>query len=59
LPSHPVEHRATVIALRRTAQRILALEAEANDLEGELEKLVRAAVPDLLAEIRVGPMSAA
>src|SRR3954467_1329828 len=45
LPSHPVEHRATVIALRRTAQRILALEAEANDLESELEKLVQAAVP--------------
>ena len=50
LPSHPVEHRATVIALRRTAQRILALEAEANDLESELEKLVQHAVPQLLRE---------
>jgi transposase len=59
LPTHPVEHRATVIALRRTAQRILALEAEANDLESELEKLVQTAVPQLLAETGVGPISAA
>jgi transposase len=59
LPSHSAEHRATVIALRRTAQRILALEAEANDLESELEKLVVAAVPALLAETGVGPISAA
>lgn len=59
LPSHSVEHRATVIALRRTAQRILALEAEANDLESELEKLVQNAVPRLLAETGVGPISAA
>jgi len=59
LPSHPVEHRATVIALRRTAQRILALEAEANDLETEIEQLVKQAVPDLLAETGVGPLSAA
>src|SRR3954470_4135003 len=59
LPSHPVEHRATVIALRRTAQRILALKAEANDLESELEKLVQTAVPRLLAENGFGPISAA
>jgi transposase len=59
LPSHPVEHRATVIALRRTARRILALEAEANDLESELEQLVTEAVPALLAETGVGPISAA
>src|SRR6266536_1330811 len=59
LPSHSTEHRATVIALRRTAQRVLTLEAEANDLESELEKLVVAAVPALLAETGVGPISAA
>jgi hypothetical protein len=59
LPSHSAEHRATVIALRRTAQRVLALEAEANDLETELEKLVAHAVPALLAETGVGPISAA
>jgi transposase len=59
LPSHSPEHRATVLALRHTARRILALEAEANDLESELERLVEQIVPDLLAEIGVGPISAA
>jgi transposase len=58
-PSHSAEHRVTVIALRRTAQRVLALEAEANDLESEFEKLVAQAVPALLAETGVGPISAA
>jgi len=59
LPSHSAEHRATVIALRHTARRILALEAEANDLESELEQLIKANVPWLLNEIGVGPISAA
>ena len=59
LPSHSTEHRATVLALRHTARRILALEAEANDLESEIEQLVKQTVPDLLAEIGVGPISAA
>jgi transposase len=59
LPSHSPEHRATVIALRHTARRILALEAEANDLESEIEGLVERTVPELLAEIGVGPISAA
>ncbi|MGZ6565350.1 MAG: IS110 family RNA-guided transposase [Solirubrobacteraceae bacterium] len=59
LPSHPWEHRATVIALRHTARRILALEAEANDLESEMEQLVKANVPWLLDELGVGPVSAA
>lgn len=59
LPSHSAEHRATVLALRHTARRILALEAEANDLETEIEQLVKQTVPDLLAEIGVGPISAA
>ena len=57
---HPgVVHRATVIALRRTAQRVLALEAEANDLETELAQIVQRVVPALLAETGVGPISAA
>jgi transposase len=56
LPSHSAEHRATVLALRHTARRILALEAEANDLESELEQLVKRIVPDLLEEIGVGPI---
>jgi transposase len=59
LPSHPAEHRATVIALRHTARRVLALEAEANDLESEIERLVKQTVPELLAELGVGPISAA
>jgi transposase len=59
LPSHTDEHRATVIALRHTARRILALEAEANDLETEIERLVKRNVPFLLAELGVGPISAA
>lgn len=59
LPSHTAEHRATVLALRHTARRILALEAEANDLETEIERLVKQIVPELLDEIGVGPISAA
>jgi transposase len=59
LPSHSAEHRATVLALRHTARRILTLEAEANDLESEIERLVKQTVPELLAEIGVGPISAA
>jgi transposase len=59
LPSHSPEHRATVIALRHTARRILMLEAEANDLESEIEQLIKANVPWLLDEIGVGPISAA
>jgi hypothetical protein len=59
LPSHSDEHRATVIALRHTARRVLMLETEANDLETELERLVKRAVPMLLDEIGVGPISAA
>jgi len=59
LPAHSVEHRATVIALRHTARRVLALEAEANDLETELDAIVARVVPGLLAETGVGPISAA
>jgi transposase len=59
LPSHCTEQRATVLALRHTARRIRALEAEANALEGEIERLVQQVVPDLLAEFGVGPISAA
>jgi transposase len=59
LATHTDEHRATVIALRHTARRVLNLEAEANDLETELERLVRRNVPTLLNELGVGPISAA
>jgi transposase len=58
LPTHSDEHRVTVIAVRHTARRVLNLEAEANDLETELERLVQRIVPALLNEIGVGPISA-
>ena len=48
-----------MIALRRCAQRVLALDAEANDLETELEQIVARVLPALLAEPGVGPISAA
>ena len=53
----PAEHRATVVALRHTARRILALEAEANDLESEIDELVKATVPQVLDEVGVGPIT--
>jgi len=58
-PSQAAEHRSTILALRSTARRILALEAEANDLESEIERLVKAAAPRLLDERGVGALSAA
>jgi transposase len=58
-PSQPLEHRATVIALRATGRRVLALEAEANDLESQLEDLIAAHAPWLLDQPGVGPLTAA
>ena len=58
-PSQSTEHRATIIALRSTARRALALEAEAADLESQLEPLVRELAPALLAEPGVGVITAA
>ena len=62
LPSHPtqpIEHRATIIGLRRTAQRALALQAEADDLQAELDGLVDRLAPGLLAEPGIGVLCAA
>ena len=58
-PTQSAEHRATVTALRSTARRALACEAEAADLESALEVRVTAAAPGLLAERGVGVISAA
>lgn len=58
-PGQSTEHRMTVKALRATARRALALEAEAADLESELEQLVERVCPRLLAERGVGVFSAA
>jgi transposase len=59
LPSHSVEHRATVRAVRAVARRALFLEAEAAEHESELEELVTAACPELLAKPGVGAITAA
>src|SRR5262245_24931298 len=58
-PTQPIEHRATIIGLRRTAQRALALQAEADDLQAELDTLVRRSAARLLAEPGVGVICAA
>jgi transposase len=57
-PAAPVEDRATVRALRLTAQRALAAHAEAEALEKELRALVKAMAPVLLAQPGVGPITA-
>jgi transposase len=58
-PTRSLEHRATVRALRATAQRIQFLQAEAEQLQAELTVLVRAAAPWLLEVPGVGTLSAA
>jgi transposase len=57
-PSKSVEHNWTVWAIRSTARRVLVLEAEANDLETQLEELVKRHSPKLLAEPGVGVITA-
>jgi transposase len=54
-----VEVRCTLLALRTTARRVLALQAEAAELEAQLVPLVQQAAPALLTEPGVGPVSAA
>jgi transposase len=58
-PTRSLEHRATVRALRATAQRIQLLAAEADQLQAELTSLVQAVAPWLLEVPGVGPLSAA
>jgi transposase len=58
-PTDPVEHRATVQALRLTAQRVLAARHDAHQLEAELRQLVTAVAPALLAQPGIGPIGAA
>lgn len=54
-----LEHRATIVALRMTARRALSLEAEAADLESQIEVLVTSWAPELVAEPGVGVLTAA
>ena len=49
----------TVRALRSTARRIQALQAEADELQAELQRLIAAIAPWLLELFGVGPISAA
>lgn len=49
----------TVRALRSTAQRIKALQAEAKELEDEILSIVQQLAPELLALLGVGPITAA
>jgi transposase len=58
-PTRSLEHQATVQALRATAQRIQSLQAEADQLQAELTRLVGAVAPWLLEVPGVGPLSAA
>jgi transposase len=58
-PARSLEHQATVRALRATAQRIQALQTEADQLQAELTVLVNAIAPWLLEVPGVGPISAA
>jgi transposase len=59
LPTHSIEHRATVRAIRAVARRALFLEAEAAEHETELEQLVTATCPELLDKPGVGAITAA
>lgn len=59
LPHHSVEHRATIRAIRGTARRALALEAEAAEYETEIELLVVAICPVLLEQTGIGAITAA
>ena len=58
-PTQDIEHRMTLRVLRCTAERILALRAEADDLEREITHLVTAARLQLLELPGVGAISAA
>ena len=58
-PTRSLEHRMTVRALRSTARRIQALQAEADELYAQLQRPTAAIAPWLLEVSGVGPISAA
>lgn len=58
-PAHDSEHRATIIALRHAAHRANHLGAEADELQHEIQLLIRQTAPWLLDQKGVGPISAA
>ena len=58
-PTRSLEHQMTMRVLRSTARRIQALQAEAEELHGQLQGLTAAIAPWLLELFGVGPVSAA
>jgi transposase len=59
-PGDPCDaHSATKVAIRRLAQRWIALDAEAKQLEAQIRALLEELVPTLLAETGVSTMNAA
>ena len=54
-PTRSLEHQMTVRVLRSTARRIQALQAEAEELHGQLQRLTAAIAPWLLELFGVGP----
>jgi len=58
-PTRSLEHQMTMRVLRSTARRIQALQAEADELHGQLQRLTAAIAPWLLELFGVGPISAA
>jgi transposase len=55
----PLDQRAIVLTLRSLARRIEAATTEADELEREILRHIRALAPDLLDEPGVGPIVAA
>lgn len=53
------EYRMTIKAIRSTARRAQALDAEAEDLKEEIQLLIKELAPQLLAQYGIGPISAA
>jgi hypothetical protein len=58
-PTRDLKYRTTTRVLKCTAQRVLTLRAEANELEADINQLVTTMAPQLLALPGVGPVSAA
>jgi transposase len=56
--THSSEQFATAMAMRATARRALACQAEAAELETQLAALVRQVAPSLLDRVGVGPVVA-
>ncbi len=58
-PSWDLESATTLTVLRNLARRAQCLQAEAEDYEKQLNKIIKAWRPDLLDEVGVGPIVAA